>query len=167
MYPYTIKNAIDEEFRNYVLNFVEVNFSNFRENNRGPGRYFMAHIQDDVIENEKVKLAHKFGIHNWEPEPVFGNFIGCNFEGAFVHPHRDPSVKEGYTHVRINIMASKPEHGGDPIIDGEIINVEEKDSWLCISSKQMHQTNPVIGAKIRIVPSLGLLVKNENLTFLK
>lgn len=162
MYPYKIENAVDDVFRNYVLKFVDDNFNIFKPNNRGPGRFFMSHIQDEVIEQEKIKLAYKFGIYEWKPEPRFGNFIGCNFEGAFVHPHKDPTLP-GYTHIRFNIMISKPESGGEPIIDNNIVDIDEKGCWLCIASKQLHKTNPVIGSKRRIVPSLGVLVKNDKL----
>jgi len=166
MYPYKIENAVDDDFKNYVVKFVDDNFNKFVKNPVGTGRFFMSHIRDDVIEQEKIKLAHKFNIYEWKQEPLFGNFIGCNLEGAFVHPHTDPTLP-GYTHVRFNIMVSKPERGGEPIIDNSIVDIQEKGCWLCIASKQLHQTNPVIGSKRRIVPSLGILVKNENLTFLK
>lgn len=165
MYSYKIENAVDDGFRNYILKFVDDNFNMFEVNSYGPGRFFMTHIKDGVIEQEMIKLAHKFGIYEWKPEPLYGNFIGYNFEGSFIHPHRDKSPT-GYTHIRFNIMISKPEKGGEPIIDGNIVDIEENDSWMCIASKQLHQTNPVIGNKRRIVLSLGILVKNESLTFL-
>jgi|APCry1669191674_1035369.scaffolds.fasta_scaffold06073_3 hypothetical protein len=159
MYHHIIRNAIDDCFRDYVLKYIDDNIHRFRMN--GPGRFDMRHIQDDVINNEKNKLIHKIGIDllEWEPEPLFGNFIGCNLEGAFVHLHKDPAPY-GYTHARINIMINKPDDGGIPIIDNEYVNVNEKDAWICISSKQLHQTNPVIGKKKRLVLSLGTIIKN-------
>ena len=44
---------VDDDFRNYVLKFVDDNFKIFKPNTCGPGRFFMSHIQDDIIEDAK------------------------------------------------------------------------------------------------------------------
>jgi hypothetical protein len=103
-----------------------------------------------------------FGFTDIEPEPMFGVFIGNNYEdGAFVHQHTDPAP-EGYAHVRCNWMVKKPPVGGDPILDGEVVSVEESDLWLCIASMERHGTTPISGGE-RLVYSFGALIKHENL----
>jgi hypothetical protein len=54
-------------------------------------------------------------------------------------------------------MLKKPSKGGNPIIDGEEIEVNENDLWLCLASLEKHYTTPIEGGE-RLVFSFGALV---------
>lgn len=103
-----------------------------------------------------------FGIEKIYPEPLLKNFIGNHYlDGAFTHAHSD-SAPDGFAQVRCNWMIRKPPVGGDPILDGEIVVVNEGDLWLCIASKECHASTPISGGE-RLICSFGALVKRENL----
>jgi hypothetical protein len=127
----------------------------------GFGRRFMPHAQTPF----STAAFAAFGLNDIEPEPRFGTFIGNNYEdGAFVHEHTD-QAPEGFAHVRCNWMVKKPTTGGDPILDGEVVLVEEGDLWLCIASVERHGTTPMFGGE-RLVFSFGALVKYEKMRHL-
>lgn len=124
----------------------------------GFGRRYMSHVEAPF----RTEAFAAFGLRDIEHEPMFGTFIGNNYEdGAFVHPHTDPAPK-GYAHVRCNWMVKKPRVGGDPILDEEVVSVEAGDLWLCIASLERHATTPISGGE-RLVYSFGALIRLEHL----
>lgn len=91
-------------------------------------------------------------------EPNFQIFTGVHYlAGAYTHIHKD-QAPEGYVHTRCNVVLKKPEHGGDPIIDGEVIPVEVGDLWLVLASLEHHGSTP-INKPSRVIKSFGGLVK--------
>jgi hypothetical protein len=56
---------------------------------------------------------------------------------------------------------SVPDSGGNPIYDGEVINVEERMLWRCEAGLYNHASLPVIGSKSRINISFGFQVKEN------
>lgn len=99
----------------------------------------------------------EFNLTPTKVEPTFKNFTGNHFlDGAYVHEHLDPS-ELGFEHVRCNLMLKKPKVGGNPVIDGEEIDVPEGALWLCISSLEKHGSTPIIGGE-RLIFSFGGLV---------
>lgn len=106
-----------------------------------------------------------FGLAPHLEEPIYKNFIGNNFlEGAYVKEHTDPSPK-GFDHIRINYMIKKPNIGGDPVIDGELLTVSEEDLWICIANRERHGSTPISGGE-RLIYSFGSLIpvsQTENL----
>lgn len=117
------------------------------------GRRFMSVA--NVAHREGAFAA--FGFEFLQPEPLFRNFIGEHFlDGAHTHEHQDPSP-EGFIHVRVNWMVKKPKSGGDPVINGKIISVDEGDLWVCFSSEERHASTPICGG-IRKICSFGALV---------
>jgi hypothetical protein len=59
-------------------------------------------------------------------------------------------------------MIKKPLIGGDPILDDEIVYVEEGDLWLCLASMEYHSSTPIKGGE-RIIFSFGGLVPIEQI----
>jgi hypothetical protein len=123
----------------------------------GPGRRFFKVEKIDGRE----EAFEQFGLLNLLPEPLFQNFIGNHFkDGAFTHLHSDPSPV-GQVHVRVNWMLKKPRIGGDPVIDGRVIPVNEGDLWICFASEERHGSTPISGGE-RLICSFGALVpRNE------
>jgi hypothetical protein len=96
-------------------------------------------------------------------EVLFGNFIGFNSPGSFVHRHKDRCKIPNYDHVRLNFLVLKPTGGGMPILDGVILNVNQNECWINIASKWEHTCSTVYGETPRIILSLGSLVETSKL----
>lgn len=78
-----------------------------------------------------------------------------------MHPHQDPT-QDGRDHIRINLVLSKPEHGGDPTQDGITIPLPEIGySWRCDAGRFVHACTMVQGLMPRIILSFGCLVPLE------
>jgi hypothetical protein len=108
-------------------------------------------------------LLEAFSAFNLTPkyvEPMFEIFTGIHYlSGAHTHIHQD-SAPQGFVHVRCNVMLKKPSSGGDPILDDEILDVEEGDLWLCLASLERHGSTP-ISEPFRIVKSFGSLIEEK------
>lgn len=101
-----------------------------------------------------------FGLDPAQVEPHFKIFTGNHFlDGAYTHLHTDPTMP-GYTHTRCNVMLKKPLNGGNPVIDGEEIDVKEGDLWIVFASREQHGSTPISGGE-RVIFSFGGLVSNE------
>lgn len=156
--------TIDEDLRQRVVDFVYSEQSYFKSNSAGYGRTCCLLNKIDHELSEEIRLFSKkcyesLGIFEYEDEPLFGNLIGVNKEGAFVHPHTDPAA-DGKCHVRLNFLIQKPAVGGMPIINGVEYTIEEGGCWKNIASAWWHGSSTAEGSKERIVLSLGALVKN-------
>ena len=125
----------------------------FVENCAGSGRRYAPHTDTPLA----AEAFAAFALPLDTIEPMFGHMIGNNYaDGAFVHEHRDPAPA-GFAHVRCNWMVKKPPTGGDPILDGEVVPVDEGDLWLCLASLERHATTPISGGE-RLIYSFGALV---------
>lgn len=99
-----------------------------------------------------------FGYETIFDEPIFKNFVGNHYlDGAFVHEHKD-TAPDGFMHVRANWMLQKPQSGGNPVLDGEELNVDVGDLWVCYASEELHASTPIHGGQ-RLVCSFGALIK--------
>ena len=94
-------------------------------------------------------------------------FIGHHYEdGAFVDEHMDilpDSSPENCVHVRINVMLKKPQSGGNPVINGQEITVNEGDIWMTVVSMEKHGSTAIEGGE-RIVLSCGGFVDKSTLS---
>jgi len=99
-----------------------------------------------------------FGMKPVKVEPVFQCLIGNHYcDGAFVHEHQD-SNSENLFHVRVNVMLKKPIRGGNPVLNGIELQVDEGDIWLCLAGSEKHSSTPIYGGE-RLVFSYGGLVE--------
>ncbi len=131
-------------------------------NTNGAHRYFKSYPENDPVVPElfwgiRRRAVSLFSVAAYEDEPEYKCFLGCNTTGGFVQRHADFSPP-GRLHVRMNIMLSRPEGGGVPIIDGEKFDVGERDLWCFFPSVMPHETTPVVGDRKRFVLSIGILV---------
>ena len=156
--------TISEDLRQRVVDFVYSEQSYFKNNTAGSGRTCcllnkIDHKLSEEIRSFSKKCYESLGIFEYEDEPMFGNLIGVNKEGAFVHPHTDPGADDK-CHVRLNFLIQKPAAGGMPIINGVEYTIEQGGCWKNIASAWWHGSTRAEGSKERIVLSLGALVKN-------
>lgn len=156
---------IEQSLRDKIVDFAINDIQKFKVNNFGPNRRFCNLNDWDIpLSSEVRELArecwHALKVPKVHPN-VFGNFIGVNAPGAFVHTHRDARSPLGW-HLRINFLIQKPLAGGLPVIDGVVHSVEQGQSWINYADVWNHGTTPVEGPDDRIVLSLGNYVP-ENL----
>jgi hypothetical protein len=163
--------VIDPLIKDYVLNFVDTSDSLLWTNNTAGNtfnRKFCALNKHNLHLTKIIKEYSKyvyslFNITQQIEEEHFGNFIGYNSEGGFVHPHTDRTNSDGWEHVRINFLISKPYQGGNPIIQNKEYNIMEDNAWFNLASRWVHSSTPVIGSRARIVLSLGAYINPSEL----
>ena len=156
---------IPKHLSDSVIEFAEISgLSYFRHN--GNGRIF---CNLNLVENDLSKSISKFsdtcyqsiGIDEFVDETMFGNFIGVNSIGGFVHQHKDFLGPNGEYHLRINFLVQKPIGGGTVLIEEIPYEIEEGNSWINYASSWVHGSTVVEGMHKRIVLSLGKFVKPE------
>ena len=139
-----------------IRSFVDAALPTAQWIENGFGRRYATY--QDAPDFDKV-----FALYGMKPirvEPMFQCFIGNNYlDGAFVHDHQDKNEGD-LTHVRVNVMLKKPKYGGNPVINGLEVNVEEGGVWLCIAGKERHSSTPISGGE-RLVFSYGGLVERH------
>lgn len=165
--------TIDEILRKQIVDFVYDTNNNkfFTINPRGINRKYCVLNRIEHNLNEEIKLFSQkcfshIGIDAFKEETMYGNFIGVNSTGAFVHEHKDPTIKNSH-HVRMNFLVQKPLSGGMPVIDGKEYTIEQGQAWINIASSWKHKSTPVVGDSDRIVLSLGAIVAEDNIKHLR
>jgi hypothetical protein len=159
-YGYT--NFINAQEQQELLEWVDQNQSQFRDN--GNGRKFgiiqqiqkqphplVSQLRDRIVELENIK--------DFKPEPIFQDYVGINSIGASIHPHTDVNQLP-YIHTRFNVVLSYPDVGGESVYGDEINPLQELLVWKCIAGKVTHASTPVISGKPRITLSLGFLIND-------
>lgn len=123
----------------------------------------MRHILILKPEDEKPEIFHRIrnrlleleNINNPIHAPRNYDWIGIVGKDSYVEPHYDDNLDEDHYTVRYNVIVSKPEEGGRPIYDGDIIPFEEKMVWRCDAGLVKHQSEKVKDDKLRINLSFG------------
>jgi hypothetical protein len=150
-----MKLKINRVIKNWqYANEIKINNKNFIENPVSFGRRFS---KQEVEPKLWKKAFNEFNLIPSHIEPMYENFLGNHFiEGASVQIHKD-DAPNGFVHTRCNLLLKKPLKGGNPIIDGEEINLEENDLWLVLASLETHGSTPIQGGE-RFIFSFGGLV---------
>tara|TARA_R110000737_G_scaffold210799_1_gene228395 strand:+ start:157 stop:711 length:555 start_codon:yes stop_codon:yes gene_type:complete len=80
-------------------------------------------------------------------------------EGYKCKWHTDTTDDQNSYTTRLNVLLSKPEQGGEPIIkkiDSKlVIPVEKNEPWICVAGKYKHSTVKTKGKTPRILLSFG------------
>ena len=150
-----MKLKINRVVKNWkYVNEIKINNKDFIENYISYGRRFAKQqVKQDLWE----KAFKEFNLVPTCVEPTYENFLGNHFkDGASVHIHKDNAPND-FVHTRCNLLLKKPLIGGNPIIDGEEINLEENDLWLILASLEQHGSTPIQGGE-RLMFSFGGLV---------
>jgi hypothetical protein len=118
-----------------------------------------------LVEDIRNRIIELEGLHH--PiihDPTLGDWFGITDEDAFVEPHTD-LVSEPYLDYNIrryNVIISMPNEGGQPIYDGDILEVGERVLWMCEASLCKHASVPNEGSRMRLNISYGFYIpKNQ------
>lgn len=151
-----------------IRNWIDTNFDLFYINTKGPNRLWYQIKDYDTYKYPEEFLDIKYELMDLYNVPLkaesdisIHDTIGIQYNGAFTHIHIDTNYGDD-VHFRINVLASKPIGGGMPIINNEIINVEEGEPWICYSGLEMHSTTPVVGDKVRILLTYGFTLPKDD-----
>ena len=137
-----------------LLGWAEEQFSSgqLTANRNGPSRYYRRYEEGDCVPDVfwliRRRAISTFSIAQYEDEPQYKCFLGCNSSGGFIHPHTDPLPPDKH-HIRMNIMLLKPVSGGYPVIDGKMLNIEERAMWCFFPTLMRHASTPVLGNRNR------------------
>lgn len=92
-----------------------------------------------------------------------GHMISVSLKDNRVHMHWDNLyINEGQYHVRINTMFRKA-RGGDPVMNDEIYNILESETWVCEASHVEHGTTSIEHDDIRYLLSVGFWLSRDEL----
>ncbi len=85
-------------------------------------------------------------------------FVYCE-KGYKCTWHTDDTDNQHEYTTRLNVLLSKPEEGGEPILKKkgveEVIPVKENEPWICVAGKYEHSTVKTKGDTPRILLSFG------------
>ena len=160
--PKIIRQVVNREFIDYVVDMIDKNENLFVQNRASPHRKYWFVPFDSKIQVIKNHLISAFEISNAINDPILPDFIGFITDGGSVHPHRDNRFMERHG-IRLNVMLRKPSSGGEPILDGQSFTVEEGDCWLNPSTIRIHSCTPVHGDRPRNIISFGLQVPQSEI----
>ena len=157
-----IERVIHKQDLSVIRSFVTDALPTARWIENGFGRRYAKY-------SEAPNFNEVFALYGMKPirvEPMFQCFIGNHYlDGACVHEHQDSNDGD-LVHTRVNVMLKKPKHGGNPVLNGVEVNVEEGDIWLCIAGEERHSSTPVLGGE-RLIFSYGGLVKRNEIEALE
>ena len=108
----------------------------------------------DLLYLSDIFLQHYGLPEDTQIDSFLGFLASYSEKGHEVHRHRDANLSDT-VHTRINVLISKPERGGNPVINRKEIVVQENETWLCVAGEHWHSTTKVEGSKPRIILSLG------------
>ena len=78
------------------------------------------------------------------------------------YDHGVPGSRPERHHLRCNIVVSLQHPSGRPVIEGEALEVGERDMWVFTASRHMHQTAPLQGGDARVVYGFGWSVPSDH-----
>lgn len=161
------RDFLDEPEHATLLVWAQEQFADGRlvPNAMGQHRYYRRYKEEDCVVppifwDIRRRAIAMFAIGEYEDEPEYKCFLGCNTEGGFVQRHTDTAPPDKH-HIRMNIMLSKPLAGGEPVIGDKILPVRERDLWCFYPSLMSHESTPVLGRRKRFVLSIGILVPRQ------
>ena len=107
-------------------------------------------------------LAHYGLPRTQELDKEFGALISYSEAGHKVQPHTDPNPPRRI-HTRFNVLITKPEKGGEAVIDDKVISTEVNEVWVCAAGKYTHSSVMIEGETPRILLSFGTYLKESEL----
>jgi hypothetical protein len=124
---------------------------------------FLLKYKFPYLEMFKVyqSILKNFNLPRTQPlDNEFGALISYSEKEHEVQPHTDPNPK-GKIHTRFNVLISKPEKGGQAIIDDKVVETKENELWVCAAGKYTHSSVKVEGDKPRILLSFGTYLTED------
>ena len=140
----------------------------------GPCRFFAkvdeapATYDDPLLDSLTRRCERCLRLEGVPADRILGRVISLILPGGFIHRHTD-AYQHGAAgcsperhHLRCNIVVALRHPSARPIIEGEALDVAERDMWAFVASKRMHQTEILRGDTPRVVYGFGWSVDPEH-----
>ncbi|WP_339673428.1 hypothetical protein [Dasania marina] len=161
-----ISAAEQDELRGIALAYWQQGV--LESNAKGPHRYrakiWGTEHCTPFIKQLGGRIIEFFGLQGCPVDPQLGWIISLIEKGGQVHPHYDKYPyhdEHNAKHLRCNIMVDKENASGNPVIEGEIVDVPERAVWGFFPSEAQHATQLVDVERPRIVFQFGFVVPND------
>lgn len=165
----TFRDIVSETERvalqEYALKLKDAN--ELVRNPAGRNRYYQCiwggPLVTPLISELAIRIEERFGLKGTPVDPELGWVISVIYHGGFVHPHKDDRLYRDrpVKHLRCNVVISKPETGGTPIIARHPVPLIEGGGWAFFASEVEHSAFPVSGSKPRVIYQFGYAVPLE------
>tara|TARA_R110000787_G_scaffold104425_1_gene211476 strand:+ start:214 stop:768 length:555 start_codon:yes stop_codon:yes gene_type:complete len=110
----------------------------------------LKYIEEELINKYKIPVKKYAGS---------GIMIVYTEKGYKCKWHTDTTDDQNSYTTRLNVLLSKPETGGEPIIKKNgseiVIPVKKNEPWICVAGKYEHSTVKTKGKTPRILLSFG------------
>ena len=151
----------DEQF--FLKMWALTNEYKLRPNSAGPNRRFNRLDNlgklPGVFDYIRQRIIKAEDIQNPIEAPQNGDWLGIQRDEAFVEPHMDYNGEDPNFYTRrYNLLISMPESGGQPIYDGQVLDISERTLWRCDAGIIIHSSVPNVGPRPRINISYGFLM---------
>jgi len=159
-----MKSVISDQQRLHMVDWLEsqMDAGALRPNEVGGPRYYCeaAKLGDlpDFYPALKRHLARQLGISEFAEDEVLGDLLTCNEAGAQIHRHRDTADGDGRWHIRVNLYLQAAQQGGEPVLRGHQLDLEEGDAWAFVANETEHWNTPVGGDRRRLTFSYAMNV---------
>ena len=97
------------------------------------------------------------------PNTMHGILADCAGEGDTVYEHTDPQWYPPRETLHCNLMLQKSINGGIPIIEGEEIDLNEKDLLCYYVSRVKHSSSEVVGKRLRLLYTFGFCINYKKI----
>jgi hypothetical protein len=162
----TFSDIIDEaerrELEDYALKLKadEVLEANPAGRNRFYQGIWGGPLVTPLIRKLAGRIEGRFGLDGVPVDPELGWVISVIYHGGFVHTHKDDRLYHDrpLKHLRCNVVVSKPDGGGVPVIGKRPVPLIERGGWAFFASEVEHSAFPVNGSKPRIIYQFGYSV---------
>lgn len=162
----TFSDLIDEEERRELQDYAlrlkaaDVLDANLVGENRFYQCIWGGPLVTPLIREVAVRIERRFNLGGFPVDPELGWVISVIFQGGFVHTHKDDELyrDKPMKHLRCNLVVSKPESGGTPVIARDSVPLIERGGWAFFASEEKHSAFPVGGARPRIIYQFGYSV---------
>jgi hypothetical protein len=160
--------SVDEQnkLRSIALDYYKQGI--LESNPRGPHRY-RAKISNTsfctpFINQLGERIRDLFQLGNFPVDPHLGWIISLIEKGGQIHPHIDKyeyHIKNNAKHLRCNILVTRENDTANPVIDGKVLDVNERCLWGFFPSEVVHSTQLLDVVEPRIVFQFGFLVPKD------
>ena len=120
----------------------------------------------DELWSVRARVVERLGLDGLEEDHYKGSLLSYIEPGAGIHQHRDARLKIGTAELpllRCNVLFTRPEGGGMPVIESNDVDVPDRGMWAFYPTEAVHSATPVRGARFRGVVSFGFLVRVADL----
>ena len=160
--------TVDEQqqMKSIAVNYLKQGI--LEANPRGPGRYrariWNTELCTDLISSIGERIIEQFHLEDCPVDHQLGWIISLLQPGAQIQPHIDKYPYHDQLnakHLRCNIMISRDNISGNPVINGNVIDVAERALWGFFPSEQVHCTQVIETIEPRIVYQFGFVVPSS------